>query len=156
MTCVPEANILAVDKEIHPIVYRMMQLFIHTLGYTSRHISRTLAGDLSVNSSWGWVLNKNHVLWGAVWVGIHYDVIKWKHFPRYWLCVRGIHWSPVNSQRPATRSFDISFDLRLNKRVSKQWWGHCAHYNVIVMCVKHHQTQIIDTTRRYLAMKHCL
>ena len=27
----------------------------------------------------------------------HDDVIKWKHFPRYWLFVRGIHRSPVNS-----------------------------------------------------------
>ena len=27
----------------------------------------------------------------------HYDVIKWKHFPRYWPFVRGIHRSPVNS-----------------------------------------------------------
>ena len=27
----------------------------------------------------------------------------------------GIHRSP--------RSFDVSFDLRLNKRMSKQWWG---------------------------------
>ena len=25
------------------------------------------------------------------------DVIKWKHFPRYWTFVRGIHRSPVNS-----------------------------------------------------------
>ena len=25
------------------------------------------------------------------------DVIKWKHFPRYWLFVRGIHWSLVDS-----------------------------------------------------------
>ena len=27
----------------------------------------------------------------------HDDVIKWKHFPRYWTFVRGIHRSPVNS-----------------------------------------------------------
>ena len=27
------------------------------------------------------------------------------------------------SQRPVTRSFDILFDLRLNKRLSKQLWG---------------------------------
>ena len=27
----------------------------------------------------------------------HDDVIKWKHFPRCWLFVRGIHRSPVNS-----------------------------------------------------------
>ena len=25
-------------------------------------------------------------------------------------------------QRPVTRSFDVFFDLRLNKRLSKQWW----------------------------------
>ena len=27
------------------------------------------------------------------------------------------------SQRPVTRSFDVFFDLRLNKWLSKQWWG---------------------------------
>ena len=35
--------------------------------------------------------------------------------------------SPVTgefpSQRPVTRSFDVFFDLRLNKRMSKQSWG---------------------------------
>ena len=35
--------------------------------------------------------------------------------------------SPVtgefHAQRPVTRSFDVFFDLRLNKRLSKQWWG---------------------------------
>ena len=47
------------------------------------------------------------------------DVIKWKHFPRHWPFVRGIHrWIP--SQRPVTRSFEVFFDLRLNKRLSKQ------------------------------------
>ena len=29
----------------------------------------------------------------------HDDVIKWKHFPRYWPFARGIHRSPVNSPR---------------------------------------------------------
>ena len=52
------------------------------------------------------------------------DVIKWKHFPRYWPFARGIHRSPVNSpQRPVTRNFDDFFDLRLNKRLRKQSWG---------------------------------
>ena len=27
------------------------------------------------------------------------------------------------AQRPVTRSLDVFFDLRLNKRLSKQWWG---------------------------------
>ena len=35
--------------------------------------------------------------------------------------------SPVTdefpTQRPVTRSFDVFFDLRLNKQLSKQWWG---------------------------------
>ena len=60
-------------------------------------------------------------------------------FPRYWPFVRGFHRSPVNSPRkgPVTRSFDIFFDLRLNKRLIKPWkrrwfetpwcslWRHC-------------------------------
>ena len=52
---------------------------------------------------------------------VHDDVMKWKHFPRYWPFVRGIHRGPT--QRPVTRSFDVFFDLRLNKRLSKQSWG---------------------------------
>ena len=59
-----------------------------------------------------WTRNK----WIFLKYKIHDDVIKWKHFPRYWSFVRGIHRSPV------TRCFDIFFDLRLNKRLSKQWW----------------------------------
>ena len=27
------------------------------------------------------------------------------------------------AQKPVTRSFDVFFDLHLNKRLSKQWWG---------------------------------
>ena len=30
-------------------------------------------------------------------ISIHDDVIKWKHFPRYWPSVRGIHRWPANS-----------------------------------------------------------
>ena len=60
-------------------------------------------------------------------------------FVRYWPFVRGIHRSPA--QRPVTRSFDVFFDLRLNKRLSKQPWGWwfetllwslCCNCNVIV------------------------
>ena len=42
------------------------------------------------------------------------DVIKWKPLP-----VPG----EFLTQRPVTRSFDVFFDLRLNKRLSKQSWG---------------------------------
>ena len=59
----------------------------------------------------------------AVNMLMHDDVIKWKHFALYWPFCAGN--SPVTgeltSQRPVTRSFDVFFDLRLNKRLSKQW-----------------------------------
>ena len=48
---------------------------------------------------------------------IHDDVIKWKHFPRYW------PFGEFPAQRPVTRSFYVFFDLRLNERLSKQWRG---------------------------------
>ena len=48
----------------------------------------------------------------------HDDVIKWKHFPRYWPFVRGIHRSCTKAS-----DTDVFFDLRLNKRFSKQWWA---------------------------------
>ena len=37
------------------------------------------------------------------------------------------------SQRPVTRSFDVSHDLGLNQQMSKQWRRHRAHYDVLVM-----------------------
>ena len=47
------------------------------------------------------------------------NVIKWKHFQRYWpLC--GEFTVEFPSQRPVMRSFDVSFDPSLNKRVSKR------------------------------------
>ena len=71
----------------------------------------------------------------------HDDVIKWKHFPRYWPFVRGIHRPPVNSllTEPVTRSFDVFFDLIIdwvNNRDAGDFRGHDAHCDVIVMTLK--------------------
>ena len=55
----------------------------------------------------------------------HDDVIKWELFPRYWHLVPFV-WGVTGefpSQRPVSRSFDVLFDLRMNKRFSKQSWG---------------------------------
>ena len=55
---------------------------------------------------------------------VHDDVIKWKHFPRYWPFVRGIHRSPVNSPHKGQwRGALMFFYLHLNKRLRKQSWG---------------------------------
>ena len=41
----------------------------------------------------------------------HDDVIKWKHFPRHWPFVRGIHRSPVNSPRKGQWRGALVFSL---------------------------------------------
>ena len=42
---------------------------------------------------------------------VHDDVIKWKHFPRYWPFVRGIHRSPVNSPHKGQWREALMFSL---------------------------------------------
>ena len=52
------------------------------------------------------------------------DVIKWKHFPRYWPFLREfLATGEFPAQRPVTRSFDVSLICALNKRLGKQSWG---------------------------------
>ena len=62
------------------------------------------------------------------------------------------------SQRPVTRSFDVFFDLRLNKRLSKQSWGwwfgtllcplwrHCNAYSAV--CAWRNR-KVCATSHRY-------
>ena len=42
---------------------------------------------------------------------MHDDVIKWKHFPRYWPFVLGIHRSPVNSLHKSQWHGPLMFSL---------------------------------------------
>ena len=70
----------------------------------------------------------------------HNDVIKWKHFPRYWPFVRGIHRSPVNSQHKGQwrRAFMFSLNFAwingwVNNRKASDLRRHRAHYDVILM-----------------------
>ena len=71
---------------------------------------------------------------------LHYDVIKWKHFPRYWSFVRGIHRSPVNSPHKGQWRGALIFILicaRINGWVNNREAGdlrrYRTHYDVIVM-----------------------
>ena len=52
----------------------------------------------------------------------HDDVIKWKHFPRYWPFLRWIHRSPVNSQHKGQWRGALMFSLicALNQRLGEQ------------------------------------
>ena len=70
----------------------------------------------------------------------HDDVIKWKHFPRYWPFVRGIHRSPVNSPHKGQWHGALMFSficVRINGWVNNREVGdlrrYRAHYDVIVM-----------------------
>ena len=70
----------------------------------------------------------------------HDDVIKWKHFPRYWPFVWGIHRSTVNSphrgQWRRALMFSLIFDC-INSWVKNHEAGdlrrHRGHYDVFVM-----------------------
>ena len=70
----------------------------------------------------------------------HDDVIKWKHFPRYWPFVRGSHRSPVNSPHKGQWRGALMFSLIsswlkswVNIREAGNLRRRRAHYDVTVM-----------------------
>ena len=69
----------------------------------------------------------------------HDDVIKWKHLPRYWPFVRGIHRSPVNCPHKGQWRGALMFSLicaELNGWVNTREADlrrDRTHYDVIVM-----------------------
>ena len=70
----------------------------------------------------------------------HDDVIKWKHFPRYWPFSRGIHRSPVSSPHKRQWRGALMFLWSAswangweNSRKAGDLRRHRAHYDVIVM-----------------------
>ena len=73
-------------------------------------------------------------------LAVHDDVIKWKHFPRYWPFVRGIHWSPVISPHKGQWRGASMLSLIcvwrngwVNNREAGDLRRHRAHYDVTVM-----------------------
>ena len=81
--------------------------------------------------------NNNVTTTGAI---SHDDVIKWKHFPRHWPFVRGIHRSSENFQHKGQWRGALTFSLI--STCTKSWANngdagnlrrHRAHCDVIVM-----------------------
>ena len=73
-------------------------------------------------------------------IAIHDDAIKWKHFPRYWPFVRGIHRSPVDSPHKGQWRGALMFSLIfvwingwVNNREAGDLRRYRAHYDVTVM-----------------------
>ena len=82
------------------------------------------------------VENRDH--WGTLTE--HDDVINWKHFPRYWPFMRGIHRSPVNSPHKGHWRGALMFSLIcawingwVNNREAGDLRRHRAHCDVTVM-----------------------
>ena len=88
----------------------------------------------------------------------HDDVIKWKHFPRYWPFVRGIHRSPVNCPHKGQWRGALMFPLIwawingwVNNREAGDLRRYRTHYDVIVMIVWDWWADTIMFQREYFS-----
>ena len=73
-------------------------------------------------------------------IDVHDDVIKWKHFPRYWSFVQVIHWSTVDSPHKGQWRGPLMFSLICawingwgNNHKAGDLRRHRARYDVIVI-----------------------
>ena len=83
------------------------------------------------------IYDVNITIWRCLY---HDDIIKWKHFPRYWPFVRRIQRSPVNSPHSGQWRGALMFSLIcvwindwVNNREAGDLRRYRAHYDVIVM-----------------------
>ena len=88
------------------------------------------------------MLRSGRVSWfhHSIGMAFHDELIKWKHFPRYWPFVRGIHRSPVNSPYKGQWRRTLMFSLIcvwINGWVNNLDAGdlrrYHAHYDVTAM-----------------------
>ena len=84
----------------------------------------------------------------------HDDVIKWKHFLRNWLFVRGIHRSPVNSPHKEQWRGTLMFSFIcvwindwVNSRDAGDLRRYRTHYDVILMCKTLNSAVLFNTLR---------
>ena len=118
-------------------VFFLINWFRNTKSITTPDISWRTATCCQLFSRYLW-LARAIGLSCCYWT--HGDVIKWKHFPRYWPFVRGIQRSPVNSPHKGEWRGALMFCLIgvwINGWVNNGEAGglrcHRAHYDVIVM-----------------------
>ena len=93
----------------------------------------------------------------------HDDVIKWKHFSRYWPFVWGIHRSPVNSPHKGQWRGTLMFSLIcawingwVNNGDAGDWRRHRAHHDVTVMTYSTTNSRFPATHHAYDAMNYNL
>ena len=111
------------------VTFREQTIPAYSRRHNNRIISRLLCSMRSFRQ------HKRYVEFGH-----HKFIITWKHFPRYWPFVRGIHRSPVNSPHKGQWRRALMFSLIcvwtypwLNNRDASDLRRHRAHFDVIVM-----------------------
>ena len=107
------------------------------------HLLRFLVRFTVVSYNHFWKLRKVYnkpIRHGSMSAWTNDDVIKWKHFPRYWPFVRRIHRSPVNSSHKGQWRGALMFSLIcvwINDWVNNGEAGdlkrYRIHYDVTVM-----------------------
>ena len=108
-----------------------------------RHYMHTLTTSSCFAMGWYWFYpyhNKTKQNTAMCILQDHDDVIKWKHFPRYWPFVRGIHRSPVNSPHKGQWRRALMFSLIyvwikgwVHNREAGDLRCYRTHYDVTVM-----------------------
>ena len=91
----------------------------------------------------------------GAYLWVHDDVIKWKHIPRYWPFLRGIHRSPVNSPHKGQWRGPLMFTLVcvwindwVNNREAVDLRCYRTHYDVTLMlCLIYARLFPADTSR---------
>ena len=91
-----------------------------------------------VRSFWWWCVEWSELMLHDMdtFRSWHDDVIKWKHFPRYWPFLWGIHRSPHKGQWHGALMFSLIcawINGWVNNREAGDLRRHRAHYDVIVM-----------------------
>ena len=133
-------------KDVTPLLTHSSYVF---LALTHRYRVLLVVNYLKLNNKIQWQAHLDSVsrlFCLGVWNGrntitaLHDDVVKWRHFLRYWPFVRGIHWSPVNSPHKGQCRRALMFSLIsvwINGWVHNRGAGDLrrnrAHYDVIVM-----------------------
>ena len=108
----------------------------------------TLDISILIESTWCLLM-----VWGSF---SHDDVIKWRHFPRYWPFVRGIHRSPVNSPHKGQWRGALMFSLIfawtngwVNNGDAGDLRRHRAHYDVTVTILLNSSISSVAYMRRW-------
>ena len=121
---------------------------------TLKHKSSLHVGPVNIFPNfWHWCIYIHNMNTNSVIT--HYDVIKWKHLPRYWPFVRRIHRSPVNYPYKGQWRGALVFSLIcswihgwVNNREAGDLRRHRAQYNVIVM----YTIRVLDSRHSILIM----